>query len=46
MSEFVPHKIDAGEESFESALLVDVKAGFPLSAEDITREVGPYQIAC
>ena len=27
MNEFVPHKIDA-EESFESTLLGDVKAGF------------------
>ena len=32
MNEFVPHKIDV-EESFESALLGDVKAGFPSPAE-------------
>lgn len=38
MSEFVPHKIDA-EESFESALLGDVKAGFPSPAEDIREKL-------
>ena len=38
MSEFVPHKIDA-EESFESALLGDVKAGFPSPAEDISEKL-------
>ena len=36
MNEFIPHKIDS-EDSFESHLLGDVKAGFPSSAED-TRE--------
>lgn len=38
MSEFVPHKIDA-EESFESSLLGDVKAGFPSPAEDIREKL-------
>ena len=38
MSEFVPHKIDA-EESFESTLLGDVKAGFPSPAEDIREKL-------
>ena len=38
MSEFVPHKIDA-EESFESHLLGDVKAGFPSPAEDIREKL-------
>jgi len=38
MNEFVPHKIDA-EESFESALLGDVKAGFPSPAEDIREKL-------
>lgn len=34
MDKFIPHKIDA-EESFETHLLGDVKAGFPSPAEDI-----------
>lgn len=34
MNEFVPHKIDS-EDSFESPMLGDVKAGFPSPAEDI-----------
>ena len=38
MNEFVPHKIDT-EESFESALLGDVKAGFPSPAEDIREKL-------
>ena len=38
MNEFVPHKIDA-EEAFESALLGDVKAGFPSPAEDIREKL-------
>ena len=38
MNEFVPHKIDA-EESFESQLLGDVKAGFPSPAEDIREKL-------
>lgn len=38
MSEFIPHKIDA-EESFESHLLGDVKAGFPSPAEDIREKL-------
>ena len=38
MNEFVPHKIDS-EESFESALLGDVKAGFPSPAEDIREKL-------
>ena len=38
MNEFVPHKIDA-EESFESHLLGDVKAGFPSPAEDIREKL-------
>jgi DNA polymerase V len=39
MNEFVPHKIDA-EESFESALLGDVKAGFPWPAEGVRERLG------
>ena len=38
MNEFVPHNIDA-EESFESHLLGDVKAGFPSPAEDIREKL-------
>lgn len=38
MNEFVPHKIDA-EESFESHLLGDAKAGFPSPAEDIREKL-------
>ena len=38
MEKFVPHKIDA-EESFESHLLGDVKAGFPSPAEDIREKL-------
>lgn len=38
MNEFVPHKIDS-EESFESHLLGDVKAGFPSPAEDIREKL-------
>ena len=38
MNKFVPHKIDA-EESFESHLLGDVKAGFPSPAEDIREKL-------
>ena len=38
MSEFVPHKIDS-EDSFESHLLGDVKAGFPSPAEDIREKL-------
>ncbi len=38
MDKFLPHKIDA-EESFESNLLGDVKAGFPSPAEDIREKL-------
>ena len=38
MNEFVPHKIDC-EDSFESHLLGDVKAGFPSPAEDIREKL-------
>ena len=38
MSEFIPHKIDS-EDSFESHLLGDVKAGFPSPAEDIREKL-------
>lgn len=38
MNEFVPHSIDS-EESFESSLLGDVKAGFPSPAEDIREKL-------
>ena len=38
MNEFVPHSIDS-EESFESSLLGDVKAGFPAPAEDIREKL-------
>lgn len=38
MSEFVPYKIDS-EDSFESHLLGDVKAGFPSPAEDIREKL-------
>lgn len=38
MNEFIPHKIDS-EDSFESHLLGDVKAGFPSSAEDIREKL-------
>ena len=38
MNEFIPHKIDS-EDSFESLLLGDVKAGFPSSAEDIREKL-------
>ena len=38
MSTFVPHSIDS-EESFESSLLGDVKAGFPSPAEDIREKL-------
>lgn len=35
MNTFVPHSIDSDEESYESSLLGDVKAGFPSPAENI-----------
>ncbi|MBR2866099.1 MAG: translesion error-prone DNA polymerase V autoproteolytic subunit [Alistipes sp.] len=38
MEKFVPYSID-DEESFESALLGDVKAGFPSPAEDIREKL-------
>ena len=38
MSEFVPHKLDS-EDSFESHLLGDVKAGFPSPAKDIREKL-------
>lgn len=38
MNEFIPHKKDS-EDSFESHLLGDVKAGFPSSAEDIREKL-------
>ena len=38
MSEFIPHKIDS-EDSFESHLLGDVKAGFPSPAENIREKL-------
>ena len=38
MNEFVPHKIDS-EDSFESHLLGDVKAGFPSPAEEIREKL-------
>ena len=38
MNIFVPHSIDS-EESFESSLLGDVKAGFPSPAEDIREKL-------
>ena len=38
MNEFVPHKIDS-EDSFESPMLGDVKAGFPSPAEDIREKL-------
>ena len=38
MNSFVPHKID-DECSFESAILGDVKAGFPSPAEDIREKL-------
>ena len=38
MNTFVPHSIDS-EESFESSLLGDVKAGFPSPAEDIREKL-------
>ena len=38
MNEFVPHNIDT-EESFESHLLGDVKAGFPSPAEDMREKL-------
>ena len=38
MNNFVPHKIDS-ENSFESELLGDVKAGFPSPAEDIREKL-------
>ena len=38
MEKFVPHKIDS-EDSFESNLLGDVKAGFPSPAEDIREKL-------
>ena len=38
MNEFVPHKIDS-EDSFESPILGDVKAGFPSPAEDIREKL-------
>jgi DNA polymerase V len=37
-SKFVPHKVDC-EEAFESALLGEVKAGFPSPAEDIREKL-------
>ena len=38
MDKFVPHKINS-EDSFESHLLGDVKAGFPSLAEDIRERI-------
>ena len=38
MNNFVPHKIDS-DSSFESAILGDVKAGFPSPAEDIREKL-------
>lgn len=38
MEQFIPHSIDA-EESFESALLGDVRAGFPSPAEDVREKL-------
>lgn len=38
MNTFVPHSIDS-EESFESSLLGDVKAGFPSPAEDVREKL-------
>ena len=38
MEKFVPHKIDS-EDSFESHLLGDVKAGFPSPTEDIREKL-------
>ena len=38
MEKFVPHKIES-EESFESRLLGDVKAGFPSPAEDLREKL-------
>ena len=38
MNEFVPHKIDS-EDSFESPMLGDVKAGFPSPVEDIREKL-------
>ena len=38
LDKFVPYKIDA-EESFESSLLGDVKAGFPSPAEDMREKL-------
>ena len=38
MNEFVPHKIDS-EDSFESQILGDVKAGFPSPTEDIREKL-------
>ena len=38
MDKFIPHTIDA-EESYESHLLGDVKAGFPSPAEDVREEL-------
>ncbi len=38
MDKFIPHKIDS-EDSFESHLLGDVKAGFPSPAEDIREKL-------
>ena len=38
MEKFIPHKIDS-EDSFESHLLCDVKAGFPSPAEDIREKL-------
>ena len=38
MEKFVPHKIDS-EDSFESHLLGDVKAGFPSPAEEIREKL-------
>ena len=39
MDKFVPHTI-AAEESYESHLLGDVKAGFPSPAEDVREKLG------
>ena len=38
MNSFVPHNIDI-QDSFESSLLGDVKAGFPSPAEDIREKL-------
>ena len=38
MNSFVPHNIDS-QDSFESSLLGDVKAGFPSPAEDIREKL-------